>query len=138
MSNDELSFLEILVIKKKYPRTDLIAVAKDNGLTRSHDNIDDLIQYIYKHKGKRLFTRCDFGDDSESSANDYGNDIQQENSSNTNNNNSNVFSESSQFTLQGFPKPNRNAEYKHNEFVFVLFDQEMPYWPAQVKIGGTC
>eukprot|EP01084_Bolivina_argentea_P248911 416467_1 len=46
-------------------------------------------------------------------------------------------SQSRKFTRDGFPKPNVKAEYKPDEVVWVLIDPNMPYWPAQVKIGGT-
>ena len=42
------------------------------------------------------------------------------------------------FTKKGFPVPDPKAEYEDEEVVWALIRKDMPYWPAQVKIGGTC
>eukprot|EP01083_Nonionella_stella_P060227 157390_1 len=41
------------------------------------------------------------------------------------------------YTRSGFPKPYEKDEYNHDEVVWVFIRKDLPYWPAQIKTGGT-
>ncbi len=46
-------------------------------------------------------------------------------------------SSSQTFTAAGFPDPDDIAEYNHEQVVWVYINPQLPYWPGQIKIGGT-